>query len=144
MELFQMLNPVSHANTPEKAARYKVEPYVIAADIYSVPPHIGRGGWTWYTGSSGWMYRLGIEAILGISRVGNSLNINPCIPRHWTGFKMDYRFGSTYYKISVENPHNVNRSILGGQVVVDGIALPGNSISLMDDGQPHEVHVLMG
>ncbi|MBI5935134.1 MAG: cellobiose phosphorylase [Chloroflexi bacterium] len=143
MELFQMLNPVSHADTPAKAALYKVEPYVIAADIYSVRPHIGRGGWTWYTGSSGWMYRLGIEAILGISRVGHLLNINPCIPRHWTGFKVDYRFGSTHYKISVENPHNVNRST-SGEIVLDGIALPGNSMPLVDDGQPHEVYVVMG
>ena len=104
-----MLNPISHADTPEKAARYKVEPYVIAADIYSQPPHTGMGGWTWYTGSSGWMYRLGLEAILGITRVGNALKINPCIPRDWPGFKVDYRFGNTHYKISVENPHKVNR-----------------------------------
>ena len=94
MELFQMLNPISHADTPEKAARYKVEPYVIAADIYSQTSHTGMGGWTWYTGSSGWMYRLGIEAILGISRVGNALKIDPCIPEDWPGFKVDYRFGT--------------------------------------------------
>jgi len=144
MELFRLLNPISHADTPEKAARYKVEPYVIAADIYSVPPHTGRGGWTWYTGSSGWMYRLGLEAILGISRVGEALKINPCIPRHWPGFKVDYRFGTTHYKISVENPHNVNRGTLRGQVLLDGNPLPDSLIPLVDDGQPHEVHVLMG
>jgi cellobiose phosphorylase len=142
MELFQMLNPISHADTSEKAARYKVEPYVIAADIYSMPPHTGRGGWTWYTGSSGWMYRLGLEAILGISRVGKVLRINPCIPRHWLGFKVDYRFGTTNYKIIVENPNNVNRGIR--QVLLDGNPLPDNLIPLVDDGRHHEVQVVMG
>ena len=141
-ELFRMLNPISHADTPEKTARYKVEPYVIAADIYGVPPHIGRGGWTWYTGSSAWMYRLGIEAILGITRVGNALKINPCIPRDWTGFKVDYRFGNTHYKISVENPNGVNRGIQ--QVLLDGVPLSDGLIPLVDDGLPHEVRVVMG
>jgi cellobiose phosphorylase len=142
MELFHLLNPISHADTPGKAARYKVEPYVIAADIYGVPPHTGRGGWTWYTGSSGWMYRLGVEAILGIARVGNALHINPCIPRAWTGFKADYRFGNTHYKISVVNPHNVNRGIQ--QVALDGVPLSAGGIPLVDDVQPHEVRVVMG
>ncbi len=142
MELFRMLNPVSHADTPEKVIRYKVEPYVIAADIYSVSPHIGRGGWTWYTGSSGWMYRLGIEAILGITRVGNALNINPCIPRDWHGFKAEYRFGTTHYRISVENPSNVNRGIQ--EVSLDGILLPDSLIPLAEDGHLHKVRVVMG
>jgi cellobiose phosphorylase len=142
VELFQMLNPINHADTPEKVTRYKVEPYVIAADINSMPPHTGSGGWTWYTGSSGWMYRLGLEAILGISRVGKALNINPCIPRHWPGYKVDYRFGTTHYRISVENPNNVNRGIR--QVLLDGNPLPGSLIPLVDDDQPHEVRVVMG
>ncbi len=141
-ELFRMLNPINHADTPEKTARYKVEPYVIAADIYGVPPHVGRGGWTWYTGSSAWMYRLGIEAILGITRVGNALKFNPCIPRNWTGFKVDYRFGMTHYKISVENPHNINRGIQ--QVILDGVRLSDGIIPLADDGQLHEVRVVLG
>ena len=140
--LFRLLNPINHADTPEKAARYKVEPYVMAADIYSVPPHTGRGGWTWYTGSSGWMYRLGIEAILGISRLGESLKIDPCIPRHWPRFKVDYRFGITHYKIRLENPNGVNQGIR--EILLDGNPLPGNLISLVDDGQPHEVQVMMG
>jgi cyclic beta-1,2-glucan synthetase len=142
MELFQMLNPISHADTLEKATRYKVEPYVIAADIYSVPPYTGRGGWTWYTGSSGWMYRLGLEAILGITKVGKALRINPCIPRHWPGFKVDYRFGTAQYKINVENPNNVNQGIR--QVLLDGNPLPDNLIPLVEDGQSHEVQVVMG
>jgi cyclic beta-1,2-glucan synthetase len=141
-ELFRMLNPISHADTPEKVKRYKVEPYVIAADIYSQSSHIGMGGWTWYTGSSGWMYRLGIEAILGISKVGNALNIHPCIPRNWTGFKVDYRFGTTHYKISVENPHNINRG--NCKIILDGKLLPDNLIRLVDDGQPHAARVVMG
>jgi cellobiose phosphorylase len=142
IELFQMLNPISHSDTPENAARYKVEPYVIVADIYSQSSHIGMGGWTWYTGSSGWMYRLGIEAILGISRAGNSLRIDPCIPREWPGFKVDYRFGSTHYKIRVENSQKINRGIV--QFLLDGNPLPGNQLPLVDDGQPHEVRVVMG
>jgi cellobiose phosphorylase len=142
MELFHMLNPISHADTPEKVETYKVEPYVIAADIYSVPPHTGRGGWTWYTGSSGWMYRLGLEAILGITKTGNVLNVNPCIPRHWAGFKVDYCFGTAHYKISVENPSNVNRGIR--EVILDGNPLPDSLIPLADDGILHEVHVVMG
>jgi cellobiose phosphorylase len=141
-ELFRMLNPISHSDTPEKAALYKVEPYVIAADIYSQFPHTGMGGWTWYTGSSGWMYRLGLEAILGITRVGKALNINPCIPSHWPGYKVDYRFGATHYKISVENPDNVNYGIR--QVELDGNLLPVSLIPLSDDGQQHAVRVLMG
>ena len=88
------------------------------------------------------MYRLGIEAILGITRVGAALNFNPCIPKDWTGFKVDYRFGKAHYKISVENPNGVNRGV--GQVLLDGNSLPDNSIPLVDDDQRHEVHVLMG
>jgi cyclic beta-1,2-glucan synthetase len=119
-----------------------VEPYVIAADIYGVPPHVGRGGWTWYTGSSAWMYRLGIEAILGITRVGNALKINPCIPRDWTGFKVDYRFGATHYKINVENPQNMNRGVQ--RILLDGVPLSAGLIPLVDDGLLHEVRIVMG
>jgi cellobiose phosphorylase len=141
-EFFHLLNPINHADTPEKVARYKVEPYVIAADIYSQFPNTGMGGWTWYTGSSGWMYRLGLEAILGVSRVGTALNINPCIPGNWPGYKVNYRFGSSQYRISVENPDNLNRGIR--QILLDGKPLPGNQIPLVEDGQTHEVQVVMG
>ena len=141
-ELTTLINPANHAKSKDGIATYKVEPYVMAADVYAVAPHTGRGGWTWYTGSSGWMYRLGIEAILGITRVGAALNFNPCIPKDWTGFKADYRFGKAHYKISVENPNKVNRGIR--QVVLDGNPLPGSLIPLVDDGQPHEARVVMG
>jgi cellobiose phosphorylase len=141
LELFQMLNPISHALTPETVARYQVEPYVIAADIYSQPEHLGLGGWTWYTGSSGWMYRLGLEAILGISRVGPALKINPCIPRTWPGFKVTYRFEMTTYQISVENPQKVNRGVR--EIWLDGKLLAGNLLPLVADGQAHTVRVVL-
>jgi cyclic beta-1,2-glucan synthetase len=141
-ELFHLLNPFHHADSSQKVARYNVEPYVMAADIYSAPPHTGSGGWTWYTGSSAWMYRLGLEAILGISRLGKALHMDPCIPSHWKGFKVDYRFGTTHYVIRVVNPHNVNRGIR--QMILDGNPLPGKLVPLVEDGQFHEVQVEMG
>ena len=100
-ELFSLLNPINHADTAEAAARYKVEPYVVAADVYSVAPHVGRGGWTWYTGSAGWMYRAGIEGILGISRQGNRLNFAPNLPASWPGFEVTIRLGLSTYVVSV-------------------------------------------
>lgn len=140
--LFHLLNPIYHTDTPEKVALYKVEPYSVAADIYSVQPHTGNGGWTWYTGSSGWMYRLGIEALLGLSRAGNVLKIHPCIPKHWPGFKVDYRFGATHYLIEVENPHGVNQGV--EKTVLNGMLLPDNQIPLSDDHKTHQVQVVMG
>jgi cyclic beta-1,2-glucan synthetase len=140
--LFRLLNPVYHANTPEKAGHYMVEPYGIAADIYSQPPRTGTGGWTGYTGSAGWMYRLGLEAILGISRLGDTLKISPCIPGNWPGFKVDYCFRTNHYKISVKNPAGVCRGVR--QILLDGKPLSGNLIPLREDGQPHEVRVMMG
>jgi cyclic beta-1,2-glucan synthetase len=101
--LFSLLNPVNHARTPMEVERYKVEPYVVAADVYSVAPHAGRGGWTWYTGSAGWMYRAGIEGILGIRREGNFLVIDPCIPDTWPGFEATVSMHSTRYEIRVES-----------------------------------------
>jgi cyclic beta-1,2-glucan synthetase len=141
-DLFRLLNPVYHADSPEKMQRYGVEPYGIAADLYSQPPKTGTGGWTWYTGSAGWMYRLGIEAILGITRLGNTLKIDPCIPGNWPGFKLTYRFGKTAYVIRVANPEGVNRGVR--QIVLNGVPTPDNQIPLTDDGQPNEVSVLMG
>ena len=139
--LFRMLNPIYHADTPEKVARYRVEPYVVAADVYSVPPNVGRGGWTWYTGSSGWMYRVGLEAILGIRRVGKTLVIDPCIPKSWPHYQLVYRVGETTFQIDVDNPSGVNRGIK--HVTLDGQVLPGNAIPLSEDGRQHQVDVLM-
>jgi cyclic beta-1,2-glucan synthetase len=140
--LFRLLNPIYHADSPERVNRYRVEPYVIAADVYGVAPHVGRGGWTWYTGSAAWMYRLGIEAILGLYREGQTLRIDPCIPRQWPGFDAIYRQDATYYEIHVENPDGVNRGIT--QVSLDGRALPDTRVPLLGDGQRHRVVVQMG
>ncbi len=119
-----------------------MEPYVIAADIYSQTPNTGMGGWTWYTGSAGWMYRLGIEAILGITRAGAMLTINPCIPSAWPGYKVDTLIGSTHYRIHVKNPDKINRGVR--QIMLDGKILPGNQMPLVEDGKMHEVNVIMG
>ena len=99
LELFLLLNPINHSRTEADARTYRVEPYVIAADVYSMPPHVGRGGWTWYTGSAGWMYRAGLEAILGVTREGSMLRIKPRIPGHWEEFEIATHFGSTRYEI---------------------------------------------
>ncbi|MCG7854156.1 MAG: protein ndvB, partial [Methanosarcinaceae archaeon] len=109
--LFQMLNPIYHSDTAEKANRYRVEPYVVAADVYGMPPYNGRGGWTWYTGSAGWMYRLGIEAILGLRKKGSVLKIDPCIPKNWSEYELSYKHGKTVYRIRVENTNGVSRGV---------------------------------
>jgi cyclic beta-1,2-glucan synthetase len=107
--LFRLINPIYRAATPEQMADYQVEPYVISADVYSVPPHTGRGGWTWYTGSSGWMYRLGLEAILGLRRAGAVLWFDPRLPKSWPGYTLTYCYGQTPYHIQVKNPDGVKR-----------------------------------
>jgi cyclic beta-1,2-glucan synthetase len=120
-ELFALLNPINHARTPEEVDRYKVEPYVVAADIYSVPPHVGRGGWTWYTGSAAWMYRAGIEGILGIRREGAVLIVDPRIPSAWPGFEATIEVATTRYDIRVDNaPHSAGGGV---RAVLDGIPL---------------------
>jgi cyclic beta-1,2-glucan synthetase len=139
--LFQMLNPMNHARTLEKASLYKTEPYVIAADIYSHPQHRGRGGWTWYTGSASWFYRLGVEYMLGLKLHGDHLTVQPCIPAYWPGYSMTYRHRNTSYHISVENPHGATCGLHA--VELDGAALPDEKVPLVDDGQRHEVRVVM-
>lgn len=140
--LFQLLNPINHADTPEKVSRYLVEPYVVAADVYSSPPYAGHGGWTWYTGSASWMYRLGVEAILGVKRTGKTLQINPCIAKEWKEYELTYRYGETSFHIRVENPDGVNRGVK--QVKLDGNPLLQKEVQLIDDHQDHQVVVLMG
>ena len=141
-ELFRLINPIYRSDTPDKAALYKVEPYVISADVYGVAPHEGRGGWTWYTGSSGWMYRLGIEAILGLQRVGATLVVNPCIPKAWPGYMIRYRYGQTVYEIQVENPDGVNRGVCS--LTLDGEPIAGNAIPLVNDRAHHQAIVVLG
>jgi len=140
--LYQLLNPIHHADTTEKAERYRGEPYVVAADIYSVPPHVGRAGWTWYTGSAAWLHRLGLEYILGLSRRHDRLAIRPAIPGHWEGYKLSYRHGTAIYHITVTNPDRVDAGVR--TVMVDGEVVPGNEWQLRDDGREHTVEVIMG
>jgi cyclic beta-1,2-glucan synthetase len=139
-ELFQMLNPITHSDSPEGVDVYKVEPYVVAADVYTAKGHLGRGGWTWYTGSASWMYRIALEAILGFHQRGEKLYIEPCIPKTWNQFSIDYRFRSTTYRILVENPEGVERGLV--ELSVDGQSRDG-AIDLVDDGKEHVVSVLL-
>ncbi len=141
-ELFSLLNPLNHSATADDVNRYRVEPYVVAADVYSVPPHTGRGGWTWYTGSAGWMYRIGVEALLGISTRGNALHIDPCIPKNWPGYEIQFRRAGTTYRIVVENPSGVNRGVK--LVELDGVPSSGQDIPIVNDGAEHAVRVLLG
>ncbi|MBV5273575.1 MAG: cyclic beta 1-2 glucan synthetase, partial [Lamprocystis purpurea] len=140
-ELFSMINPINHARTPAAVATYKVEPYVIAADIYAVAPHSGRGGWTWYSGSAGWMYRLILESILGLRLEGDTLCLEPCLPPDWTGFKLHYRYRETRYHIAVSQGTD---SEAKSGVTIDGILRGDLSIPLIDDHQDHVVEVRLG
>ncbi len=143
-ELFSLLNPINHASTRAGIHRYKVEPYVACADLYSAAPHIGRGGWTWYTGSAGWMYRTGVEGILGIHLRGDTLSINPCIPRAWNGFEITYKHGASRYRIAVENPHGVSRGIVQASLDGQEISRTACDIKLVDDGRYHFGLVTLG
>jgi len=138
-ELFQMLNPLTHTHTPADVATYKVEPYVVAADVYTAPGQLGRGGWTWYTGSASWMYRVGLEAILGFTKRGNILSLEPCVPAGWPEFTVEYRYGRSTYTIQVKSSEAVKRG--RGEVTLDGRVLEGSGIPLVDDGARHTVVV---
>ncbi len=137
-DLFSMINPVSHATTPDEVARYRVEPYVAAADVYAVPPHTGRGGWTWYTGSAGWMYRLITESLLGLHLEVDRLRFAPCLPKDWSGFKIHYRYRETLYHIEVRNGGGATT---GSRVVIDGREQPDGRVHLIDDRHEHHVEV---
>jgi cyclic beta-1,2-glucan synthetase len=141
-ELFSLLNPINHASTRAGLHKYKVEPYVAVGDVYAVPPHTGRGGWTWYTGSAGWMYRAGLESILGFKLAGNRLQIDPAVPRWWRDFEVTYRRKDGVYRIKVENPSGFSRGV--AQVELDGVVLDSDDIPLTGDGQTHNVRVVMG
>jgi cyclic beta-1,2-glucan synthetase len=140
-ELFSLLNPVNHGRTPQEVARYRAEPYVVAADVYSVPPHTGRGGWTWYTGSAGWMYRVGIEAILGVTLRAGALHVDPCIPRAWPGYEVLFAARGAKYRIQVENPRGVSRGV--SMIELDGRVVKGD-IPIAQDGVEHVVRVVLG
>ena len=139
-ELLGMINPVNHARSPEGIATYKVEPYVVAADVYALPPHTGRGGWTWYTGSAGWMYRLIVESLLGLTLEVDKLRFAPCLPAEWKGFKVHYRYRETVYEIDVLQPFTGKGET---SVTVDGVPQPDGAIPLVDDRRNRSVEVVI-
>jgi cellobiose phosphorylase len=138
-ELFHLLNPVHHGGTPAQIATYKVEPYVVAADVYAVAPHTGRGGWTWYTGSAGWMYRLLIETLLGVNLRGDRLRLTPRFPKGWATFKVHYRYRQTVYHITLTRLPADSPDVPG--MTLDGQSLIGEAIPLIDDQREHLVEV---
>jgi cyclic beta-1,2-glucan synthetase len=140
--LYRLINPIYRADTKVKAERYRVEPYVIAADVYGVPPHVGRGGWTWYTGSSGWMYRLGLERILGLTKTAVGLRLDPRIPPNWPAFTLTYRHQGITYEIDVDNPEGVSQGVKW--IKLNGDHSPENLIPWREEGDVHYVQVMMG
>jgi cellobiose phosphorylase len=141
-DLFALLNPVHHSATANQIATYKVEPYVVAADVYAIAPHTGRGGWTWYTGSAGWMYRLLLETLLGVNLEGAQLRLTPNLPRTWSTFTLHYRYRQTPYHIRITRlPAN---SPGGSQLSLDGQELAGNTLTLIDDHGDHSVDLQVG
>jgi cyclic beta-1,2-glucan synthetase len=142
-ELFGMLNPITHTSTPHDVERYRVEPYASVGDVYSAVAHVGRGGWSWYSGSSGWLYRAGVEWLLGVRLQGARVAIDPCIPATWPGFTMTLRHRGARYDIVVENPGSVCRGVAA--LELDGVALADlTGFPLAGDEQIHQVRVVMG
>ena len=142
--LFALLNPINNTGTRSDVHRYKVEPYVVAADVYSKPPHVGRGGWTWYTGSAAWMQRAGIESILGLRLEGALLHLEPCIPQGWRKYEMTFCYRTARYEIIVENPDGVSRGVATAHLDWVTIAERPLRLPLMDDGSTHHIKVRLG
>ncbi|HUX92659.1 MAG TPA: glycosyl hydrolase family 65 protein, partial [Ignavibacteriaceae bacterium] len=140
-ELLSIINPVNHAKSYEEIVKYKVEPYVVAADIYALAPHIGRGGWTWYTGSAGWTYRLVVESLLGLRLEGDKLYFKPCLPADWETYKVHYRYRDTIYDITIFQIHD---TVVDSTITVDGVKNIDNVIPLIDDRRNHSVEVRTG
>ena len=139
-KLLAMINPVNHTRTQEAVAVYKVEPYVVAADVYAVLPHVGRGGWSWYTGSAGWLYRLMLETLLGVTLEGGKLHLKPCLPSEWDRFTLDYRYEETTYHITVLRVGGMSKA----GIAIDGVDQSNNFVSLVDDRVSHAVEVRIG
>jgi cyclic beta-1,2-glucan synthetase len=142
MELFHMVNPINHMRTPEGLEQYRTEPYAVAADVYAHPMHLGRGGWTWYTGSAGWMYQAAIEGLLGLRRAGATFSITPCVPAVWPEFSMRWTVGRTRYLISVVNPDHRCSGVRSAEL--DGAPIDPDAIPVLDDGLTHQVSVQLG
>jgi len=141
-ELFHMLNPINHTRTPEAVAKYRTEPYVLDGDVYARPPHAGRGGWSWYTGSAGWLYRAGIEHVLGLKGRGDHFTMSPCVPSSWTSFSITWKHRGSTYLIEVSNPDRVWTGVLKAEM--DGQHVDHRSIPLVDDSGNHVVKITMG
>jgi cyclic beta-1,2-glucan synthetase len=141
-EMFHMLNPVNHTRDADAVARYRLEPYVMAGDVYNHPAHRGRGGWSWYTGSAGWMYRAAVEHILGLRRAGAAFAVEPCIPSTWPQYRLTWRVGSTTYEIRVSNPDRRCRGVK--LATLDGRPIDHRAIPIVDDGLTHEVAITVG
>ncbi|HEY3739129.1 MAG TPA: hypothetical protein VGL53_04755, partial [Bryobacteraceae bacterium] len=141
-ELFHMLNPINHTRTIGDVARYRAEPYVVAGDVYARAPHAGRGGWSWYTGSAAWMYRAGLESILGLRRRGATFSIDPCISSLWPQYQVTWRMHDTRYEISVSNPEHRCRGVAIAEL--DGEGVNAAAIPFIDDGGVHHVRVVLG
>jgi cellobiose phosphorylase len=139
-ELMRLINPLNHGKSARKIATYKVEPYVVAADVYARAPHVGRGGWTWYTGSAGWMYRLIVESLLGLKLEGDKLHVTPCLPYDWHTYRMNYRYRDTMYRIVVTQ---TAAGGAGAQVTVDGVMQMDAVIALQDDKREHAVEIVL-
>ncbi|MFI5386020.1 MAG: GH36-type glycosyl hydrolase domain-containing protein, partial [Fimbriimonadales bacterium] len=139
VRLLRLMTPVNLASNPE---RYRVEPYVVAEDIYRLQGKVGMGGWTWFTGAAGWMYRIWLEEVLGFRLHGNTLSLDPVIPPEWPGFTIRYRYGKTLYTIQIRNPVGVTHGI--SKVEMDGLPCRSLDLSLVDDGVDHHVNVRMG
>jgi cellobiose phosphorylase len=141
MELFHLVNPINHTRAAEGVERYRGEPYVVAADVYAHPMHVGRGGWTWYTGSAGWMYQAAIEAVLGFRLRGATFSLDPCVPSAWTGYSLVWTRGGTRYHITVSNPNHANRG--AATAVLDGVPVDPHDIPIVDDDKEHRVLIVM-
>ena len=143
--LLDLINPLKHALDADAVERYRVEPYVLAADVYAAEPHVGRGGWTWYTGSAAWFYRVAVREVIGLRTVADAgdryLVIDPCIPKTWPGLAVEYRFGATLYRVRVENPRGANRGV--DRVTLDGQPVEDARVPLVDDGSAHQIVVTM-
>ena len=137
-ELLDMILPVHHGMTKEQVDKYKAEPYVVAADVYAIAEHAGRGGWTWYTGSAGWMYQLILEYVCGLKRNGHDLSIEPCLPPHWNDVTIHYKYLAADYSIRIRQ---LTGNIASKQILLDGIKLEDGIVHLEDDGRAHEVEI---
>jgi cyclic beta-1,2-glucan synthetase len=145
VDVLDLINPINRTREAKDVDVYRVEPYVVAADVYGAEPHVGRGGWTWYTGSASWFYQVVTQNLLGLRTRGGPngpvLAVEPCIPKSWPGFEATYRLGETEWHIEVANPRGVNRGV--ARVEVDGRAMPDHAVPLVRDGARHEVRVTM-